>query len=177
VDVAVYRRDQAALRAFLSAQGWAVRRVVAGRLAPWPAAEWLASPAHEVHAASPSGDTRLEFLLNEGDDLVWRFRKAPAAVVRARSLVERRSAGRAVLRRRGPAALQGAGVGPAAGRRRGLRRRAPDARRRAAAWLAAALGALAPLHPWLASLGGADAGAGAGDAGRRAVTAARGAPG
>ena len=157
VDVAVYRRDQAALRAALTAGAWAVRKVVSGRLEPWGAAEWLAPPVHEVHATSPSGDTRLELLLNEGDDAVWRFRKAPALVARPRALVERRSAGglpyyapevpllyKALTADRRPsdeadvrAALPTLGAEPRA-------------------WLAAALGGLAPLHPRLAALGGVE---------------------
>jgi hypothetical protein len=155
VDVAVYRRDQAAVHAFLAARGWTFQKVTAGRLEPWDVAEWLAPPVHEVHAAAPSGDARLELLLNEGDDLVWRFRKAPDVVVRARSLVERRSAGgipffapevpllyKALTSDRRPAddtdfasALPTLGGEPRA-------------------WLREALRALASRHPWIAALGG-----------------------
>jgi hypothetical protein len=154
VDVAVYRRDQAALRAFLADGGWTVHAVVAARLEPWRATEWLALPVHEVHASAPSGDARLEFLLNEGDDDAWRFRKAPHAVARPRSLVECRSPEglpyyapevpllyKALTSVRRPSddadfdvALPALGAEPRA-------------------WLASAIGALAPRHPWLASLG------------------------
>ena len=152
VDVAVYRRDQAAVRTFLAAGGWEVRQVVGGRLLPWADHEWLALPVHELHATHRDG-RRLELLLNEGDDTVWRFRKAPA-VTRPRSLVERRTADgvpylapevpllyKALTAHRRPqdeADLHAA-----------LPALAPDAR----AWLADALRALVPQHPWLLVLG------------------------
>ena len=153
VDVAVYRHDQAALHAALTARGWALRKVVAGRLVPWRAAEWLALPVHEVHATSATRDARLELLLNEGDEAEWRFRKAPASVARPRALVERRRAGRLPFYAAEVPLLYKALASK--------RRPVDDADFDAAlptldaeprAWLAAALGRLAPRHPWLARL-------------------------
>lgn len=163
VDVAVYRRDQAALHAFLREAGWEAAKVVAGRLEPWPAGERLELPVHEIHATrggsaggaggGAAGAQRLEFLLNEGDAAVWRFRKAPAVVARARALVELRTGGgvpflapEVVLlykatsaARRAADDLDFATLLPALGaERRG--------------WLGGAIAALDPGHPWLAAL-------------------------
>jgi hypothetical protein len=152
VDVAVYRQDQAAVRAFLADGGWDTWKAVGGRLVPWAADEWLAPPLHEVHAASRGGGRRLEFLLNERDGSAWRFRKAPA-VTRPRSSVERRTAdGLSYYAPEIPLLYKALAT---------VRRPTDDADLAAAlpalapeprAWLAHVLGGLAPRHPWLAVL-------------------------
>ena len=151
VDVAVYRRDQAAVRAFLASQGWDARKVVDGRLEPWGTDERLVLPVHEVHAALRDGGCRLELLLNEGDEVMWRFRKA-LTVTRARSAVERRTVDglpyfapevpllyKALTSDRRPTDDADFVVA--------LPALAPEPR----AWLAGALGGLAPGHPWHAA--------------------------
>lgn len=71
VDVAVLRRDQNTLRRFLS--GWSIHKVVDGARVPWPEAEQLALPVHEIHA--DCNGARLEFLLNEAVQDRWLFRR------------------------------------------------------------------------------------------------------
>jgi hypothetical protein len=74
VDVAIFRRDQRDLRAFLA--GWSCEKVVEGRRVPWPQEEWLNLPVHEVHARRLDGRSRqVEFLLNEVRDDTWVFRR------------------------------------------------------------------------------------------------------
>lgn len=74
VDVAILRRDQRDLRAYLA--GWELETVVEGRRVPWPEAEWLNLPIHEIHGRRPEGAPReIEFLLNEARDDDWIFRR------------------------------------------------------------------------------------------------------
>jgi hypothetical protein len=90
VDVAVFRADQAALRAHLP--DWLFRKAVGGALVEWPEGERLELPVHEVHARSPSGAS-LEFLLNEraGDD--WVFRRDARIRCPADRVIARDAAG------------------------------------------------------------------------------------
>lgn len=74
VDVAVLRRDQRDLRAYLSE--WEFEKVEAGRRVPWPFDEWLNLPVHELHARRPEGAPReIELLLNEAAGDEWIFRR------------------------------------------------------------------------------------------------------
>jgi len=75
VDIAVLRRDQAALREALT--GWEFEKVVDGKLVPWPAGESLERPIHEVHGKRDPSSPRVEFLLNEADGDDWVFRRDP----------------------------------------------------------------------------------------------------
>jgi hypothetical protein len=78
VDVAVFRADQAALRAALP--GWRFAVAVRGALTPWEPDVWLAPPVHEVHARPPAGAPApaIEFLLNERQGASWVYRRDPA---------------------------------------------------------------------------------------------------
>jgi hypothetical protein len=152
VDIALYRHDQGTLRDFLSQIHWNVEQVVAGEARAWPAGRWLALPVHEVHATTSGGDATLEFLMNEGDALEWRFRKAPT-VTRLRAAVERRSPGGLPYLAPELVLLYKA-LTPA-------RRPTDDADFAAALpaltpepryWLASTLGSLAPQHPWFGPL-------------------------
>lgn len=151
VDVAVFRDDQRAVREHL--RGWELRKVVGGERVPWEEYEWLALPVHEVHACRAHGEPReLELLLNERDGDAWVFRRDAAV-----TLPVSRAIGRGVERipflapeivllykskdPRGPDAHDFAVVLPRlGGERRG--------------WLAAALDAVQPGHPWIAALRG-----------------------
>lgn len=79
VEVALFRRDQHALRDHLA--GWAFqiadpRRP--GRLHPWRARRWLELPIHEIHASRTDGSpAHLEILLNEREGERWVYRRNP----------------------------------------------------------------------------------------------------
>jgi hypothetical protein len=77
VDVAVFRDDQAALRAALP--GWRFSVAVAGALHPWEPDARLEPPVHEIHAQPPTGRAppALELLLNEQDGADWIYRRDP----------------------------------------------------------------------------------------------------
>lgn len=78
VDVAMFRDDQAALRAALP--GWRFEIASGGVLAPWATDTWLELPVHEVHASPPGArggrpGRPLEFLLNERAESDWVYRR------------------------------------------------------------------------------------------------------
>lgn len=83
-DVAIFRTDQAALRAHLAR--WAWMKAISGergRLEPWLAGEVLTLPVHELHGRKATDTTdaitlEAEFLLNESDGERWIFRRDPS---------------------------------------------------------------------------------------------------
>jgi 8-oxo-dGTP pyrophosphatase MutT (NUDIX family) len=181
VDVAVFRADQAALRAGLA--GWTFEVVAAGERRPWPAGVWLAPPLHEVHATgrramagydASSGDASSAHAssthASSADALAPAATRAPVLEL----LLNERDGGDWVFRR-DPAVrrpLERAIV-PTAARLPALapeivllyKAKAPrpaDTQDFAAArshlaaeartWLAAALARCHPAHPWSAAL-------------------------
>lgn len=85
VEVAVFRKDQHALRSHLD--GWSFEKVVDGERRPWAEGEHLELPVHELHARNPDPGglpADLEVLLNEREDGEWVFRREPT-VTRALS--------------------------------------------------------------------------------------------
>jgi hypothetical protein len=75
VDLAVLRRDQAALQRHLA--GWSLRWVEprsGGAFHAWRDDEWLELPAHEIHGYNGAGGT-IEILLNEAHGDEWHFRR------------------------------------------------------------------------------------------------------
>jgi hypothetical protein len=73
VDIAVFREDQTALYDRLAGWDWSVVRD--GQTEGWRG-YWLEAPVHELRARRRDG-LELEFLLNECDGQVWRYRRAP----------------------------------------------------------------------------------------------------
>ncbi|MGI0149871.1 MAG: nucleotidyltransferase domain-containing protein [Thermoplasmata archaeon] len=74
VDVAIYRRDQRDIRAYL--RRWEFEKVVEGRRETWREGEWLNLPVHEIHGhRSGSAPREIELLLNEATDEEWVFRR------------------------------------------------------------------------------------------------------
>lgn len=77
IEIAVLRRDQQALRQYLT--GWQPMYVVPGagtEPVPWPAGEELKLPVHELHTRPPQADImNLEILLNEADGEDWVYRR------------------------------------------------------------------------------------------------------
>jgi hypothetical protein len=156
VDVALFRADQSALRAYLD--GWEWMKAIPGqpgRLDPWIQGQELTLPVHELHARKAAEMARgptleAEFLLNESDGINWIFRREPS-IMRSLTRIGRRSphgipilAPEVVLLYKAPRFkaeddhdLQT--VAPALD---------PDQRR----WLRNALRVYQPGHVWIASL-------------------------
>ncbi|HSU14965.1 nucleotidyltransferase domain-containing protein [Longimicrobium sp.] len=150
VDIAMFRRDQAALRAALP--GWTFEAMREGAGVPWSAGEWLELPAHEIHARPASGDTAggLEILLNERDEESWIYRRDPAVrrpIARALRMLP---SGVTVLapeivllyKSKAPRATDEHDFAVA--------QEVMDGEARA--WLRAAIARRAPEHPWAATL-------------------------
>lgn len=80
IEVALFRRDQAALFDALSA--WTFHVAVPGvrePMKPWNRGEQLDAPIHEIHGTRDRGSpTALELLLNEAEGERWMFRRQPA---------------------------------------------------------------------------------------------------
>jgi hypothetical protein len=76
IEIAIFRRDQAALRAHLS--DWRWQKVVSGQLSAWQG-ERLDSPLHELYCTNERAEPQqLEVLLNEAHDAEWVFRRKRA---------------------------------------------------------------------------------------------------
>jgi hypothetical protein len=74
IDIAFLRRDQDAMRPYLS--GWTFTKVVLGERSLWREGERLQSPVHEIHAHRMDGDPAdLELLLEEVSGDAWVFRR------------------------------------------------------------------------------------------------------
>jgi hypothetical protein len=155
VDVAVFREHQQAVRAHLP--DWRWTRVVAGRREPWPAAEWLARPVHELHAAppGPSVGAGLEVLLNERSGADWVFRRDSRIRLPLAQAVRVAADGATpvlapevvlLYKAKAPRAVDEADF--AATR--------PDLTAPARRWLAAALALVHPGHAWWLALAEAD---------------------
>ena len=75
VDLAVLRRDQAAVQRHLAR--WTLRWVESrsgGKFHPWDDGEWLELPVPEIHGDNAAGET-IEILLNEAHGDRWHFRR------------------------------------------------------------------------------------------------------
>ena len=150
VDLAVFREDQAALRAALP--GWWFDVAVGGALVPWMPGVWLELPIHEVHARPPDGvpGRPLEFLLNERAGADWVYRRDPAV---------RRPLSRAVLEVQGGVRVLAPEVvllykskSPRPADEADFRAARPLLDAEALAWLRAALLRTTPCHAWAAAL-------------------------
>jgi hypothetical protein len=146
VDVAVLRKDQRALQRHLA--GWRLTKVVAGTHEPWPDAQQLHLPVHQVHARR--GDEEVEFLFNDVAADTWRFRRNEAVRLPLTDLT--------VQTRRGLPALcpQVVLLYKAKAARdkdhEDFQLVLPQLPTEAKDWLAAALAACHPGHPWRAQL-------------------------
>lgn len=79
VDIAVLRRDQLALQAYLTARGWTLAVAHDGMLTPWQMGEWIELPRHGIWCRNAAhAPDFLEVLLNEGDETAFRFRREPS---------------------------------------------------------------------------------------------------
>ena len=78
IEIAVFRKDQAALQAHL--RGWHLTKVVSltGQRDQWNEGEQLRLPIHEIHAQRHDEVLdHLEILLEESTDENWKFRRDP----------------------------------------------------------------------------------------------------
>jgi hypothetical protein len=76
VDIAVARRDQLELQAYLVARGWHLQVAHDGTLNDWPPGEYLELPRHGIWCRHLSAEPDfLEVLLNEIDGQTFRFRR------------------------------------------------------------------------------------------------------
>jgi hypothetical protein len=75
VDFAIWRRDQLALHAYLTAQGWSLEKAVDGQLMPWPEGEFIELPIHTIWCKHRDLQPDFcEVLLNEANAHLFSFR-------------------------------------------------------------------------------------------------------
>ncbi len=150
VDLALFRHDQAALRAALP--GWRFEVATGGTLVPWDAGVRLELPVHEIHARPPADAPAppLELLLNERDGADWVYRR-DAAVRRPLARVLREVPGGVRVLAPEVVLLYKSRAPRPADEADFLAAR-PLLDDEARAWLRAALLRAAPGHPWAAAL-------------------------
>ncbi len=74
IEIAVLRRDQAALQDYLAEWQW--QKVSAGALSAWARGAWLTLPVFELYCDNAAADPQqLEVLLNEADGGEWVYRR------------------------------------------------------------------------------------------------------
>lgn len=82
VDIAIARRDQLALQAYLTVRGWSLAVAHHGELAPWVEGAYIELPRHGIWATNAAYRPGfVEVLLNEVDGEYCRFRKDPSIAV------------------------------------------------------------------------------------------------
>jgi hypothetical protein len=76
LEVAVLRRDQGALRAYL--RGWTLQKVEHEAWVSWEEDEWLELPVFQIQAQRMDGDpATFEIFLNDTAGDIWSFRHIP----------------------------------------------------------------------------------------------------
>lgn len=149
VDIAVFRRDQAALVEHLD--GWLLQKVVAGEPSPWRRGERLEPPVHEVHGFNESAvPPRLEVLLNETEGDEWVYRRDARVRMPLSRLGLRSRAGVRFLCPEVVLLYKSKAPRERDERDFALVVRRLDAERKG--WLREAINVCHPGHPWLRSL-------------------------
>jgi hypothetical protein len=150
VDIAVFRDDQAALRAALTE--WHFEVVIDGVLTPWKRAMRLELPVHEVHATPPAGapGAVLELLLNERDGSDWVYRRDPSVRLPLTRSIRPAAGGVRVLAPE--IVLLYKSKAPRPTDQRDFRAALPLLDAEARAWLRTALVRAEPSHPWVGVL-------------------------
>ena len=74
IEIGMFRHDQMDLQHYLNQ--WRFEKVIKGTLHPWKQ-EFLQLPIHELHATNTLGGYKLEILLNEKENGLWKFRRCP----------------------------------------------------------------------------------------------------
>ncbi len=152
VDVAILRRDQALIRAYLSERGWSLEKAHDGRLTPWAPGEYLELPIHVVWCRNASHDPDfLELVLDEATATDFQFRRDRSITLLLERAFLTSSAGLPIL---APeiALLYKAGHHEEAGNASDFVSALPvlDAAQRA--WLRVGIGRPHPGHPWLSAM-------------------------
>lgn len=148
VDVVIFREDQLDLQDFL--RGWRFTKIARGRRELWNERERLDAPVHEIHAEDVEGGIRLEFLLNESSEGLWRFRRN-LTVTRPLDGITRTRWGIPFL---GPEiVLLYKAKSPTAKDVRDFNATRPHFDDEPRMWLERALSTCHPGHPWIARLG------------------------
>jgi hypothetical protein len=150
VDVAVFRGDQAELRAALP--GWCFAVAVGGALRPWESGVRLELPVHEVHARPPAGapGPAVEFLLNEREGADWVYRRDPGIRLPLARAVRPGPGGIRLLA--AEVVLLYKSKAPRATDEQDFRAARPLLDAEGRAWLRAAFQRAAPDHPWAGAL-------------------------
>jgi len=149
VDIAILRRDQLALRSYLTARGWILEKAHQGRLFPWREDEFIELPLHTIWCKDPANRSDFfEILFNEATPTHFLFRRDPAIMLPFNQAFLQLESGlpvlapEIVLLYKAKSPLQ-------EGNRADFETVLPylDLDRRE--WLKAALARLYPGHPWL----------------------------
>jgi len=72
IEIGIFRKDQLYLKDYL--KEWDFKKVKKGEFYPW-GNEFIELPIHELHAFHSSNGDKLEVLLNEMHENVWKFRR------------------------------------------------------------------------------------------------------
>ena len=98
VDIAIARNDQHKIRDYLRQRGWQIEKSVNGELIPWSDDEWLVLPIHGLWCKNQQHDPDfIEILLNEIDDVQFRFRRDQSITMPLEQMSFRSLAGLPVL--------------------------------------------------------------------------------
>lgn len=153
LDVEVLRRDQHAAQRLLAGWGWELHVAAGGRLRPWRDGEWLGAGDNSVWCRpTPAAPWCLQLLLASSGNGNWVFRRNPV-IVRPLERIGLRTADgvpylapvlQLLFKAKDPRAKDIADFNLVLPELRGADR----------AWLASALAATYPGHPWLARLRG-----------------------
>lgn len=151
IDIAVARRDQLEIQAYLVERGWLLQVAHTGMLTDWPAGEYLELPRHGVWCRHRSARPDfLEVLLNEIDGQTFRFRRDREVNLPMERSFIRAPSGLPILAPQIVLLYKSSSLEPAnwADLRAALPALGPSRR----AWLRAALSRQDTAHPWLAEI-------------------------
>ena len=151
IDIAIARRDQLLLQAYLVGRGWRLQVAHQGTLTDWQSGAYLELPRHGIWGRHPSFEPDfLEILLNEIEDSTFRFRRDPNVMRRLDAAFIRAPNGVPILAPEIALLYKSSSLEP--DNWSDFRAALPslDAARRA--WLGAALARQSSDHPWLAEL-------------------------
>jgi len=153
LDVEVLRRDQHAAQRLLAGWGWDLHVAASGRLRPWRDREWLGAGANSVWCRpAPNAPWHLQLMFADSDNGTWVFRRNPAIVQPLEAIGLRTADGvpylapsvQLLFKAKAPRPKDIADFNLVLPGLFGADR----------AWLASALAATHPGHPWLARLQG-----------------------
>lgn len=146
IEIVVLRRDQLLLQNRLA--GWVWRKAENGALNVWRDGEFVEPPVHEIHGSRwPGQNTELEVLLNESDGDTWIYRRNWGVTRPLAEIFFETPDGIKFLRPE--IALLYKSKAPREKDERDFAAAAARFDEAARAWLAQALAACSPGHPWL----------------------------